>query len=206
MGSDFDSGLFGKGNQFTFTFTKTGEYLYFCTRHNSMRAQVNVTAATSTSTDDAAVAQAEAAPPERLVIPAINVDLQPVPVGLDEQRLPLVPRHDVGWFTGSAQPGQGSNVIFWGHVLRWKDTPNTAAPFERLHELQPGAEITVFSNNQAQRYEVTEQIQVRPENVAYLLPTAEERLTFVSCIGDNVIVTGTLTKEFRLVTIAKPIA
>ncbi|MDP9317138.1 MAG: sortase [Chloroflexota bacterium] len=204
-GDTFDSGLFPKGQMFSFTFTKPGEYLYFCSRHNSMQGRVNVTEVSSAAPSDAASAHTASAPPERLVIPQINLDVKPVAVGLDQQRIPEVPRHDVGWFTGSAQPGRGSNVIFWGHVLRWKDTPATPAPFERLHELRPGAEITVFSNGGPQHYQVTEQIRVRPENVAYLLPTAEEQLTFVSCIGDNVIVTGTLTKEFRLVTIAKPV-
>lgn len=145
-------------------------------------------------------------PPAQLMIPAIDLELKPIAVGLDDQRLPIVPRHDVGWFSDSSAPGQGSNVIFWGHVLRWKDTPSVAAPFERLHELPIGADVVVISaDKRERRYRIAEQIRVRPENVAYLLPTSEERLTFVSCIGDNVIFSGTLTKEYRLVTIAQPV-
>lgn len=131
----------------------------------------------------------------------------PMAVGLDEQRVPIVPRHDVGWYAGGAYPAQGSNIIFWAHVLRWKDSPDIPAPFARVHELQPGAElIIVTADGREHQYRVTEQVQVRPEDVQYIYPTTSERVTLVSCIGDKVIVNGTLSKEFRLVTIAKPMS
>jgi plastocyanin/sortase (surface protein transpeptidase) len=191
----FDSGLFAKDKSFAFTFSTPGEFAYFCTRHNSMGGTVKVTSSA-----------VNAAPPARLVIPAIGLDVKPATVGLDEQGVPVVPRHDVGWYSGSSMPGNTSNVIFWGHVLRWQDTPSVAAPFERLHELPVGAELVITSTDQRERrYRVTEHIRVRPENVVYLLPTSEERITLVSCIGDNVMVSGTLTKEYRLVTIAEPL-
>ncbi len=127
-------------------------------------------------------------------------------MGLDKYLIPIVPRHDVGWFNGSAMPGQGSNVVFWGHVLRWKSSPNIPAPFARLQELQPGARITVFTvDGKRWRYRVTKQVWVRPEQVEYVMPTGTERLTLVSCIGDKVIRHGELTKEFRLITIATPL-
>ncbi len=43
--SVFDSGPFNKGAQFSFTFTKVGEYPYFCGRHNEMRGVIVVTPA-----------------------------------------------------------------------------------------------------------------------------------------------------------------
>ncbi len=143
--------------------------------------------------------------PVRLVIPAIGLDMAPVAVGLDEQGVPVVPKHDVGWYDRSATPGQNSNVVFWGHVLRWQDAPDVPAPFARVHELQPGAELIIVTADGRQRsYRVTEQIQVRPDQVQYIDPTPSERVTLVSCIGDKLIVDGTLTKEFRLLTIAEP--
>jgi hypothetical protein len=45
---------------------------------------------------------------------------------------------------------------------------------------------------------------VQPEDVQFILPTKREQVTLVSCIGDKVIRDGTLTKEFRLITIAAP--
>ncbi len=147
-----------------------------------------------------------ASEPARIIIPDIGLDLPTVSVGLDAQQIPIVPKHDVGWFTGSSMPGDRSNVILWGHVLRWLDSPTIKAPFEHVHELAPGAEITIVTvDGQEHHYRVTEQIQARPEETQLLYPTLSERLTLVSCIGDKVIQEGTLTKEFRLVTIAEPI-
>jgi plastocyanin len=39
----FDSGMMGKGQSFSFTFDKAGEYLYFCEPHPSMVGTVVVT-------------------------------------------------------------------------------------------------------------------------------------------------------------------
>src|SRR4051794_2455960 len=47
------------------------------------------------------------AQPVRLIIPMIDLDMRPVAVGLDEERVPIVPRHDIGWYEHSAMPGQG---------------------------------------------------------------------------------------------------
>lgn len=143
--------------------------------------------------------------PVRLQIPEIGLDLKPVAVGIDDNRVPIVPKHDVGWYDASALPGTGSNVVFWGHVLRWLDSPQIAAPFARMKELKPGSSIEItLADGQRYAYRVTQQVQTRPEEVQYILPTDGERVTLVSCIGDNVIYEGVLTKEFRLITIAEP--
>ena len=143
--------------------------------------------------------------PVRLQIPAINLDLKPISVGIDRNRVPIVPKHDVGWYNASALPGKGSNVVFWGHVLRWLDSPGIPAPFARMQELKPGSSIELtLADGQRFTYRVTQQVQARPEEVQYILPTGGERVTLVSCIGDNVIYEGVLTKEFRLITIAEP--
>ena len=39
----FNSPLDGPSTSFTFTFEKPGAYLYFCSRHNGMRGEVEVT-------------------------------------------------------------------------------------------------------------------------------------------------------------------
>lgn len=68
-----------------------------------------------------------------------------MPVGLDSERVPIVPKHDIGWYFYSAPPGAGENVVLWGHVLRFRDAPEIPAPFARLHELQPGATIALYN-------------------------------------------------------------
>jgi LPXTG-site transpeptidase (sortase) family protein len=100
-------------------------------------------------------------------------------------------------------PGQGDNIVFWGHVLRFKATPNIPAPFARVAELKPGSEIIVTTEKGDQvRYTVRESVQVTPDQVQYILPSGKEQLTLVSCIGDKVISNGFVTKTHRLVTIA----
>ena len=53
----------------------------------------------------------------------------------------IVQDHDVGWYNLSAQPGQGDNIVLWGHVLRFSQTPKIPAPFARLKEVKPGATV-----------------------------------------------------------------
>ncbi len=143
--------------------------------------------------------------PVRLQIPAIGLDAAPISVGLDDQRIPIVPKHLVGWYNLSAMPGQGDNVVFWGHVLRWLDSPNIPAPFARMKELGIGAKVMVTTaDGNMRQYRVTKQIEVRPSDVQYILPLGSERVTLVSCIGDTVITNGELTKTKRLLTIAEP--
>ena len=162
--------------------------------------------AVAAPTPDADSSPVEASEPARLIIPAIAVDAAPRAVGLDERRVPIVPKHEVGWFQNSAVPGQGSNVVFWGHVLRWKDSPSIPAPFARLSELQKGAEVVVVTAaGEQHHFRVTKRVQVRPNQVDYILLTTSERVTLVSCIDDTVIMDGRVSKAWRLIVIAEPV-
>lgn len=163
------------------------------------------TATSTTSTNGQALPRATApVKPVQLRIGAIKLNESLLPVGLDRQGRPVAPKHKVGWYMHSARPGQGENVVLWGHVLRWKDAPRVPAPFERLKDVKLGAEVSVvMSNRRAYRYRVTRKVWARPNMVQFILPTGSERLTLVSCVGKNVVANGELTKEFRLI-IAEP--
>lgn len=149
---------------------------------------------------------ARRATPARLEIDAIDLDRPLVSVGLDGHNVPIVPDHDVGWYNLSGGPGQGENIVLWGHVLRFRKSPNTPAPFERLKDLSPGAQIVLYDTQGTPfRYVVTEQVRVTPDQVSYILPQGKERLTLVSCIGDKVVAnSGVVEMSHRLVTIAEP--
>lgn len=150
--------------------------------------------------------QAKIAAPTRIKIAAIGLDMPTVSVGLDKRSQPIVPKHDVGWYNLSAMPGQGENIVFWGHVLRFKSAPKIPAPFARVNELKPGAIIVLTTaTGEQRRYQVTKSLQVTPDQVKYILPTGKEQVTLVSCIGANVISGGSLTKKYRLITIAEPV-
>lgn len=144
--------------------------------------------------------------PARIVAREIGMDARIVAVGLDAQGMPVVPDHDVGWYNRSALPGQGENVVLWGHVLRFSHAPRIPAPFARLKDLRPGARLTLYdSTGAAFDYVVTRQVWVRPTEVEWMLPQGNERLTLISCIGDKVIVgREVVDMSHRLITIAEP--
>lgn len=146
------------------------------------------------------------ADPVRIVIEQIGMDRTIASVGLDKQKVPIVPKHDVGWYNLSARPGQGENVVLWGHVLRFRETPKISAPFARLKELKKGAVIVLYSRDGTKhRYVITKQVQVKPSEVKYILPQGKEQLTLVSCAGNKVIVDGDVKDmSHRLITIAEP--
>jgi sortase (surface protein transpeptidase) len=154
----------------------------------------------------ASPAPVAASAPARLVIDSIGLDARVVGVGMDARGELVVPDHDVGWYDRSARPGQGENVVFWGHVLRFRHAPQTPAPFARLKELPIGASLTIYdAQGTPHAYKVAQQIQARPNQVEYILPKGREIVTMVSCYGDSVIVGGEvvdMTK--RLITIAEP--
>ena len=144
--------------------------------------------------------------PVRIVIEQIKMDRKMVSVGLDKQQVPIVPKHDVGWYNLSARPGEGENIVLWGHVLRFRETPKLSAPFARLKELKKGAVIVLYAHDGTKhRYVITQQVQVKPSEVEYILAQGKERLTLVSCAGSKVIVNGDVKDmSHRLITIAEP--
>lgn len=146
------------------------------------------------------------ADPVRIVVEQIKLDRTIASVGLDRRSVPIVPKHDVGWYNLSAQPGAGENIVLWGHVLRFRETPKISAPFARLKELKKGAVIVLYTRDGVKhRYVVTRQVQVKPSEVKYILPQGKERLTLVSCAGSKVIVDGDVKDmSHRLITIAEP--
>lgn len=158
-------------------------------------------AATATS-QPAAVASL----PNRLVIDDISVDRELLAVGLDAQNIPIVPDHDVGWYSYSARPGQGENIVFWGHVLRFRNAPEIPAPFADLDDLPVGAELSIFtSDGMEHRYRVIQRVMATPDEVEYILPRGRELVTLVSCYGEQTIVDGSVEMSHRLITIAEPI-
>ncbi len=150
--------------------------------------------------------QGQPGEPSRIVIDAVGIDQQIVSVGLDKKRVPIVPDHEVGWYNLSAQPGQGDNIVLWGHVLRFRQTPKIPAPFARLKEVKPGTAVVIYDQaGNAHNYVVKQQVWVLPSEVDYILPKHKEMITLVSCIGDKVINNGEVVDEsHRLITIAEP--
>jgi sortase (surface protein transpeptidase) len=151
--------------------------------------------------------QIRASAPTRLAIGAIGLDMPVYGVGLSESGEPVVLDHDIGWWDGSAAPGNGDNIVLWAHVLRFLSALDVPAPFERLAELQVGTRVTLYDDlGDAHAYDVTRRIQVTPDQVEYMLPQGREMVTMISCYGDQVLVNGAVVDmSHRLIVIAEPV-
>ncbi|MFN3372718.1 MAG: sortase [Chloroflexus sp.] len=128
---------------------------------------------------------------DRLVIPAIRVDFKVIEVGWDtiEENGRLisvwqVAEYAVGQHRGSANPGEGDNIVLAGHVGGY------GRVFKDLFYLKPGDEVIVYSRGQPYRYIVSERIIVDEEgappeqrlaNARYIAPTGYEVVTMVTC-------------------------
>jgi hypothetical protein len=81
------------------------------------------------------------APPTRLTIPALEVDVPLAALGLRADGAMEVPddARTVGWFTGAPTPGSLGPAVLAGHV----DLAGSAGTFARLSALRPGDRILV---------------------------------------------------------------
>jgi sortase (surface protein transpeptidase) len=78
--------------------------------------------------------------PERVVIPAIEVDAELVNLGLDENNHMEVPDFGLaGWYDEGPKPGHPGPAVIAAHV----DSRAGPDVFYRLNELEPGDEVEV---------------------------------------------------------------
>jgi sortase A len=90
----------------------------------------------------------------------------------------------VGFHRGSAYPGHPGNTVIAGHNnIRGR-------PFRHLLDLQPGDDVYLHVGEQEFHYLVTQTLlmkeqgmpeEIRLQNAKWIQPTADERLTLVSC-------------------------
>jgi sortase A len=103
-------------------------------------------------------------------IPAIGVD-KIVVEGVAIPDLKKGPGH----YPGSPLPGQPGNAAIAGHRTTY------GAPFNRIDELKPGDEILITTVQGSFRYEVREQLVVKPDQVEVLDDFGDDRLTLTAC-------------------------
>jgi LPXTG-site transpeptidase (sortase) family protein len=135
--------------------------------------------------------QATASTVSRIVIPSIGVDSKTIEVGWelqeqDGQQVAVwqVAEYAVGHHKGSANPGEGGNIVLAGHVGGY------GLVFRDLFYVQPGNEVLLYSNGQRYRYIVQERLvldevgvpaEQRAANARYIEPTDTEMVTLVTC-------------------------
>jgi hypothetical protein len=127
---------------------------------------------------------APAAPPTRLLVPAIGVDAQVEAVGLDAQGRMATPSGaaSVAWYQPGPTPGEVGDAVIAGH-LDWTTGP---AVFWRLGTLRPGAAVTVVRANGSQAHFIVDGTSM----MSYNAPTdglftrdGPPSLTLITCAG-----------------------
>jgi sortase A len=95
-----------------------------------------------------------------------------------------VAEYAVGQHRGSANPGDGENIVLAGHVGGYGKV------FKDLIAVKPGDPITLYSQGQQYLYTVTEQVVVKEEGVSaaqqaanalYIGPAHREVVTLITC-------------------------
>jgi LPXTG-site transpeptidase (sortase) family protein len=137
--------------------------------------------------------QEEGAVPVRIFIPDIDLEAPIVPIGwkyieINGVTQPIwnVPnQRAAGWHETSAKLGVPGNTVLNGHNTSYGEV------FRNLYKLEVGATISVEGEDGVTyTYTVTEKlilpeggqpIEVRIKNAQYALPTADERLTLLTC-------------------------
>ena len=144
------------------------------------------------------------APPDRIVIPAIELDAPVVPVGwtvTDEGPIWDVADHAAGWHKASTYPGHVGNIVLSGHHNI------KGQVFRYLIDLEPDDEVFLYVGETAYHYVVTEKHlleekgmseEVRRRNAQWIAPTDDERLTLVTCWPYT-------SNTHRLIIVAKPV-
>ena len=130
--------------------------------------------------------------PTRIRIPTIGVDAPVVAttwhtttLGGEVQRTWDVPAtYAAGWHETSAPLGAGGNTVLNGHNTGHGEV------FRDLFRLRPGDPVILYAGEQPFSYVVSQTlflreagqpVTVRQRNAEYILPTADERVTLVTC-------------------------
>jgi len=106
----------------------------------------------------------------RIQIPAIGVDA-PIVQGDGWEQL----KKGVGQHIGSADPGEKGNIVLSAHNDIFGEI------FRDLDRLKPGDEITVYTNQRAYTYVISESQVVEPTQVEVMESTSQPTLTLISC-------------------------
>lgn len=138
--------------------------------------------------------------PVRLEVSAIGVDVPLIRLGTNADGTLEVPAdyQEVGWFSGSAAPGDTGPAIIAGHV----DSTDGPAPFFELRELGAGDEVVVTGADGQRRTFTVDGVEQYPKDAfptaAVYGPAPGPVLRLITCGGsfdrsvghyrDNVVV------------------
>ncbi|MCQ3973458.1 MAG: hypothetical protein DPW09_08445 [Anaerolineae bacterium] len=146
--------------------------------------------------------------PTRLVIASVGIDSKIIPVGwrVVEQNgrqysIWEVADYAVGWHKTSAVLNQSGNTVMAGH------NNINGEVFRDLVNVEIGDKVIAYAGDQKFEYEITfktivkekgEPLEVRQRNAQWIAPTADERLTLVTCWPYT-------SNTHRVIVVAKPL-
>lgn len=146
----------------------------------------------------------------RLVIPSIALDTKVIEMGKVQREehgemvsVWKVPNFVAGHHQGTANPGEGGNIVLSGHVGGYSGV------FENLFSVKSGDSIYLYDQDHRYRYIVREHVlldeqdateEQRRSNASSIQPTDHELVTLVTCWPP----TGTDRYEQRLIVRAVP--
>ena len=113
--------------------------------------------------------------PVRIMIDKISLDL-PVEETAIDGGIWQVSEEGVGHLNTSANPGEGGNIVIYGH--------NKNNLFGPIRWLEKGDLVKVINEEgDAFLYKIVETTQVKPTDLEYVLPKEKEVLTLYTCDG-----------------------
>lgn len=128
----------------------------------------------------------DTSPIVRLVIPTLSVDAVVKYVPYDETTMTWLIdglREEIAWLGNTSWPGLGSNTVLAGHITV-RGLGN--GPFRYLENINPGDEVTLYTEANKYTYRVREQVVVNETDLGVTLPTVGTQLTLITCTGwDN---------------------
>jgi sortase (surface protein transpeptidase) len=151
--------------------------------------ETTTTTSTTTTTVPSTTTSTTVAPPAvpvGLSIPALGVESQVVPVGLEPNgEMEVPPADQAGWYFYGPRPGEADGTaVIAAHV----DYGGQRGVFFDLRSLQVGAEIVVTDEAGApQRFVVTERYQVDKNQLPIeqiFVADGPPGLTLITCGGD----------------------
>ncbi|GIK37151.1 MAG: hypothetical protein BroJett011_09840 [Chloroflexota bacterium] len=146
--------------------------------------------------------------PTRLVIESVGIDSNIIPVGWQvveqngrQYSIWEVADYAVGWHKTSAVLNQSGNTVMAGH------NNINGEVFRDLVNVEIGDKVIAYAGDQKFEYEITfktivkekgEPLEVRQRNAQWIAPTADERLTLVTCWPYT-------SNTHRVIVVAKPL-
>lgn len=125
-------------------------------------------------------------PPQRLLIPKLNVDTRIEYVSEDSQGIMASPvdPDNVAWYEPGIRPGEKGNAVIAGHV----DSKDGPAIFYELNNLSPGDNISVATESgDAISFRVTGKATYPADNFPIhevFGASAKKRLNLITCTGE----------------------